>query len=424
MSSACLRLRPLRQRRLQENILKQFYLLQTRTKNFAMKDYSEMFPRWDGELEDEKADNIVKAMFSSGWAWEQSHWPLVGTKLWTNVKVEIHPMKTEAGQMMRSLKTVSPSRTESDAESRKKARESPGLDVETMKGEIVRWLTSLTSNMVEGLSRCENTLKTQSHMIEGLTTQVGAVEKMVREGWKEDHTKAGSSTDVPEANKSDGDKAKKDSAEGSKGDESKGDESKGEESRAEESRAEESRAEESKAAETAPKGMTTRAKARDTQATVSESENENGGISVVVVDKEQSHIDYGSVKKLKQVGKLRAARIVARAKSERQRRLAATQQSPFDGNSTAKVIIPNQPKQGQGYNPFANPDRQKLSALLDWVKLDPKWRQKVKGSSSDWFYILLTPTKWLIDTMASEIFDETRINGTEKRDYKHLGVYD
>ncbi|KAH0901964.1 hypothetical protein HID58_041467 [Brassica napus] len=376
-------------RRLQENMLKQ-----TRTKNFTMKDYSEMFPRWDGELEDEKADNIVKAVFSSGWAWEQSHWPL----------------------------TVSPSRTQSDAESRKKARESPGLDVETMKGEIVRWLTGLTSNVAEGLSRCENTLKTQSRMIEGLTTQVGAVEKMVREGWKEDHTKADSSTDVPEANKSDGDKAKKDSAEESKGDES--DESKGEESKGEESRAEESRAEESKAAETAPKGMTTRAKARDTQATVSESENENGGISVVVIDKEQSCIDYGSVKKLKQVGKVRAARIVARAKSDRQRRLAATQQSPFDGDSTAKVIIPNQQKQGQGYNPFANPDRQKLSALLDWVKLDPKWRQKVKSSSSHWFYILLTPTKWLIDTMASEIFDETRINGTEKRDYKHLGLYD
>uniref|UniRef100_A0A0D3CHE8 Ubiquitin-like protease family profile domain-containing protein n=1 Tax=Brassica oleracea var. oleracea TaxID=109376 RepID=A0A0D3CHE8_BRAOL len=253
--------------RLQENMLKH-----TRTKNFTMKDYSEMFPRWDGELEDEKADNIVKAVFSSGWAWEQSHWPLVGTKLWTNVKVEIHPMKTEAGQMMQSLKAVPPSRTQSDAESSKKAH-----------------------------------------------------------------------------------KAKKDSAEESKGDES--DESKGEESKGEESRAEESRAEESKAAETAPKGMTTRAKARDTQATVACCNS-----------------------------------------AERQRRLAATQQSPFDGNSTAKVIIPNQPKQGQGYNPFANFDRQKLSALLDWVKLDPKWRQKVKGSSSHWFYILLTPTKWLIDT--------------------------
>ncbi|WZZ64558.1 hypothetical protein YC2023_075928 [Brassica napus] len=406
----------------------------TRTKNFTMKDYSEMFPRWDGELEDEKADNIVKALFSSGWAWEQSHWPLVGTKLWTNVKVEILPMKTEAGQMVRSLKTVSPSRTQSDAESRKKARESSGLDVETMKGEIVRWLTGLTSNMVEGLSRCENTLKTQSHMIEGLTTQVGAVEKMVREGWKEDHTKADSSTDVPEANKSDGDKAKKDSTEESKGDESdesKGEESKVEESKGEESdeskgkesRAEESRAEESKAAETAPKGMTTRAKARDTQATVSESENENGGISVVVVDKEQSCIDYGSVKKLKQVGKVRAARIVARAKSERQRRLAATQQSPFDGNSTAKVIIPNQPKQGQGYNPFANPDRQKLSALLDWVKLDPKWRQKVKGSSSHWFYILLTPTKWLIDTHIDAGINLLRLRYTKHPEWFRSDIF-
>ncbi|KAH0879597.1 hypothetical protein HID58_066991, partial [Brassica napus] len=360
-------------------------------------DYSEMFPRWDGDLEDEKADNIVKAMFSSSWAWEQSYWPLVGTKLWTNVKVEIHPMKTKPGQMVRSKKAVSPYRTESEAESRKKARESPGLDTETMKAEIVRWLTGLTSNMVEGLSRCDNTLKTQSRMIEGLTAKMGAVEKIVREGWKEDLTKAGSSTDVPEANKSNGHKAKED------------------------------KAEESKAAETSPKPniMTTRAKARDTQATVVstktspkpinlkrgkkisekeitclhlhlerwnlfhvlepwnislfglkniESENENGGISVVVVYKEQSCIDYGSVKKLKQVGKLKAARIVARAKSERQRRLASTQHSPFDGNSMAKVVIPNQPKRGQGYYPFAGVDRQKLSVLLDWqMAIEGAW---------------------------------------------------
>ncbi|WZY73110.1 hypothetical protein YC2023_005350 [Brassica napus] len=172
-------------------------VVKTRTKNFAMKDYSEMFPRWDGELEDEKADNI--------------------------------------------------------------ARESPGLDVETMKGEIVRWLTGLTSNMVEGLSRCENTLKTQSHMIEGLTTQVGAVEKMV--GKKTTPKLVHLLMYLRQTNLME-------TKLRSKGDESKGDESKGDESKGEESRAEESRAEESKAAETAPKGMTTRAKARDTQATV------------------------------------------------------------------------------------------------------------------------------------------------------------
>ncbi|CAN6822559.1 unnamed protein product [Brassica oleracea] len=65
---------------------------------------------------------------------------------------------------------------------------------------------------------------------------------------------------------------------------------------------------------------------------------------------------------------------------------------------TTKVIIPNQPKRGQGYNPFAGVDRQKLSVLLDWVKLDVKWRQKVAGSSSFWFYTLLTPKEWLNDT--------------------------
>ncbi|KAG2303906.1 hypothetical protein Bca4012_062928 [Brassica carinata] len=95
-------------RNLKENILNQ-----SRANNFTAKEYSEIFPRWDDDLEDERDDNIVKAMFSSGWVWEQSHWPLVGTKLWTNVKVEIHPMKTEAGQMERSKKAVSPSPTES-----------------------------------------------------------------------------------------------------------------------------------------------------------------------------------------------------------------------------------------------------------------------------------------------------------------------
>ncbi|KAL0734043.1 hypothetical protein Bca4012_010253 [Brassica carinata] len=140
-------------------------------------------------------------------------------------------MKTEAGQMVQSKKAVSPSPTEMEGESCKKARESPGLDMETMKAEIVLWLSGLTSNMVEGLRRCEDTLKTQSRMIESLTAKIGGVEKIVREGWKEDQTKAGSS--------SDGDKAKED------------------------------RAEERKVEETFPKPtrMTTRAKAKDVQAT-------------------------------------------------------------------------------------------------------------------------------------------------------------
>ncbi|XP_056856959.1 uncharacterized protein LOC108836870 [Raphanus sativus] len=299
-------------------------------------------------------------MFNRHWVWEESHWPLVGTKLWTNVKVEIHPMKTDAGQMEQSKVALSPSPTESEGVSSKKARQSHGLDVETMKAEIAQWLTGLTSTMVEELSTVKNTLKTQSDRLEGLTAKMGHLEKIVQEGWKEDHRKDGSSADV-----SDGDKDKEDI---------------GEESRAE-------------AAPPKPARMTTRAKAKDTV-----SENGNGDISVVVVDKDQTGIDFGSVKKLKQVKKVRAACIVARARSDRQRRLAATHQSPFAGNSTAKVIIPNQPYRGLGYNPFAGVDKPKLSVLIDWLQLDPKWRQRVKGSSSFWFYTLLTPKKWLNDT--------------------------
>ncbi|KAJ4889024.1 Uncharacterized protein Rs2_28772 [Raphanus sativus] len=162
--------------------------------------------------------------------------------------------------------------TESEGVSCKKARQSPGLDVEIMKAEIAQWLTGLTSTMVEELSTVKNTLKTQSSILEGLTAKMGHLEKIVQDG---------TSADV-----SNGAKDKEDISE-------------------------ESRSEE---ASPKPARMTTRAKGKDAQATV--------------------------------LKKVRAASIVACARSDRQRRLAATQQSLFAGNSTAKVIIPNQPYRG------------------------------------------------------------------------------
>ncbi|KAF8087935.1 hypothetical protein N665_0560s0013 [Sinapis alba] len=54
-------------------------------------------------------------------------------------------------------------------------------------------------------------------------------------------------------------------------------------------------------------------------------------------------------------------------RSERDRKLAASQQSPFQGNSTAKLIIPNT-KVGHGYDPFALPDKQLSKALTEHLK--------------------------------------------------------
>ncbi|KAG2298498.1 hypothetical protein Bca52824_034970 [Brassica carinata] len=121
-----------------------------------------MFSLWDDEVEDTKADNIVKATFSGGWVWDQTHWPVVGTRLWTSLKVEYKKVKT-------SKKARCSSPIESEQESpRKKARLSPGL-----KAEIKVWITAMTSNMVDGLARCERLLDTQGRMLQSLAKKDG-----------------------------------------------------------------------------------------------------------------------------------------------------------------------------------------------------------------------------------------------------------
>ncbi|CAF1769874.1 unnamed protein product [Brassica napus] len=65
-----------------------------------------------------------------------------------------------------------------------------------------------------------------------------------------------------------------------------------------------------------------------------------------------------------------AALALCRAKSDRTRKLAASQQSPYTANSTARVIIPNK-KLYPGYNPFAPIDKKKLKELADWLKTYP-----------------------------------------------------
>ena len=59
-----------------------------------------------------------------------------------------------------------------------------------------------------------------------------------------------------------------------------------------------------------------------------------------------------------------------REKSQRERKLAPTQQTPFKGNITAKQIIPNK-KIGRGYDPFAPYDKKKSKELIEWLEEDP-----------------------------------------------------
>nr|VDD07022.1 unnamed protein product [Brassica oleracea] len=71
--------------------------------------------------------------------------------------------------------------------------------------------------------------------------------------------------------------------------------------------------------------------------------------------------------------KMDAALALCRAKSDRTRKLAASQKSPYTANSTARVIISNR-KLYPGYNPFAPIDKTKLKELADWLKYCPHYR--------------------------------------------------
>nr|VDD29825.1 unnamed protein product [Brassica oleracea] len=62
-----------------------FYLLHTRVINFVEKDSAEMFPKWEFDVEDTLAENIIKLMFvKKPWKWTMDCWKVTGT--WVNTK--------------------------------------------------------------------------------------------------------------------------------------------------------------------------------------------------------------------------------------------------------------------------------------------------------------------------------------------------
>ncbi|CAF1976341.1 BnaCnng72270D [Brassica napus] len=92
--------------------------------------------------------------------------------------------------------------------------------------------------------------------------------------------------------------------------------------------------------------------------------------SLVLLDKNQLTVSDLQKEDARYQEKKDAALALCRAKSDRTKKLAASQQSPYTANITAKVIIPNK-KLYPGYNPFAPIDKKKLKELADWLKTCP-----------------------------------------------------
>ncbi|CAN7016913.1 unnamed protein product [Brassica rapa subsp. trilocularis] len=89
--------------------------------------------------------------------------------------------------------------------------------------------------------------------------------------------------------------------------------------------------------------------------------------NLVLLDKNQSTVSDLQKEDARYQDKRDAALVLCRANSDRTRRLAASQKSPYTANRIAKVIIPNK-KLYPSYNPFAPIDKKKLKELADWLK--------------------------------------------------------
>ncbi|KAF3564547.1 hypothetical protein DY000_02018464 [Brassica cretica] len=116
--------------------------------------------------------------------------------------------------------------------------------------------------------------------------------------------------------------------------------------------------------------------------------------SLVLLDKNQPTVSDLQKKDARYQEKRDAALALCRAKSDRTRKLAASQQSPYTANITARVIIPNK-KLYPGYNPFAPIDKKKLKELADWLKTCPHYRTPLDKKPHDLPIIRLHIDAWI-----------------------------
>ncbi|WZZ73040.1 hypothetical protein YC2023_084410 [Brassica napus] len=150
-------------------------------------------------------------------------------------------------------------------------------------------------------------------------------------------------------------------------------------------------------------------KSPDVPADASSSKDKAPEPSLVLLDKNQSTVSDLQKEDARYLEKRDAALVLCRAESDRTRKIAASQQSPYTANSRAKVIIPNK-KLYPGYNPFAPIDKKKLKELADWLKTCPHYRtpldKKPRTSRTWWYQILRTSLEWLEDCVWGTDIDD------------------
>ncbi|KAF2573526.1 hypothetical protein F2Q70_00005943 [Brassica cretica] len=294
-----------------------------------------MFPKWEFDVEDTPAENIIKLMFvKKPWKWTMDCWEVTGT--WVNTKpAVVSPAKKKVVKedsprpRKKARKEASEEASEEAAAvASEEAAAEASEEVHTTVGgltkeDIKTMFKDIVDAMREGFGTCLKEIKYLSERVEAVEKKVGITTK--RKG-----TSAQNTTPPPKPTL-------------------------------------EPRVNESVNGTNAGRKSLPEDKGPDVPADASSSKDKAPEPSLVQLEKNQSTVSDLQKEDARYLEKRDAALALCRAKSDRTRKLAASQQSPYTTNIATKMIIPNK-KLYPGYDYFAPIDKKKLKELADWLK--------------------------------------------------------
>ncbi|CAN6814842.1 unnamed protein product, partial [Brassica oleracea] len=305
-------------------------LLQTRVINFAQKDTGQMFPKWEFDVEDKPAENIIELMFvKKPWKWTMDCWEVTGT--WVNIKPTVvspakkKVVKEDSPRPRKKARKEAPAKAseEAVAEASEEAAAEASEEVTTTVGgltkeDIKTMFKDIADVMREGFGTCLKEIKYLSERVEAMEKKSESVNgtNAGRKSLAEDK-----GPDVPAA----------------------------------------------------------------VPAYACSLKDKAPEPSLVLLDKNQPTVSDLQKEDARYQEKRDATLAFCRAKSDRTRKLAASQQSPYMANNTARAII----------------DKKKLKELVDRLKTCPHYTtpldKKPRKSRTWWYQILRTSLEWLED---------------------------
>uniref|UniRef100_A0A0D3CM73 Ubiquitin-like protease family profile domain-containing protein n=1 Tax=Brassica oleracea var. oleracea TaxID=109376 RepID=A0A0D3CM73_BRAOL len=168
---------------------KEAILSQTRVINFIQKDTGEMFPKWEFDVEDPLAENIIKLMFvKKPWKWTMDCWEVTGT--WVNTKPAVvspakkNVVKEDIPRPQKKARKEAPAEAseEAAAEASEEAAAEASEEVTTTVGgltkeDIKTMFKDIADAMREGFGTCLKEIKYLSERVEAVEKKVGITTK-------------------------------------------------------------------------------------------------------------------------------------------------------------------------------------------------------------------------------------------------------